>query len=59
MEFSDLWLNFIIFGLKDLGINVNLALSILEQILRSVFNYGLGYLKGMLKICLLYESCRY
>ena len=26
--------------------NVNLALSILEQILRSIFNYGLGYLKG-------------
>lgn len=60
MEFSDLWLNFIFLDLRIwVYENVNLAVPILEQIMRSVFNYGLGYLKGMIKICLLYESCRY
>jgi hypothetical protein len=50
MEFSNLWLNLIVFGLKDLGIwKCEACYPILEQILWSVFNYGLGYPKGMEK----------
>ena len=37
---------------------MKLAVSILKQILKSVFYYGLGHLKSVVKIWLLYESCK-